>query len=60
MKEVIINVTGGVARIHSLPPGIVVKIVDFDIEGAEDWELGQFEGKECFLTEHETKKEVKK
>lgn len=60
MKEVIITVTGGVAEVKSAPPGINVKIVDFDIEGVEENRLDKFEGSDCVISNHfiSVKKEV--
>ena len=52
-KEVIITVSGGVAEIHSLSPGVNVKIVDFDVEGVAEKLLDKFEGSACVISEHE-------
>lgn len=52
MKEVIVTVYRGVADCHSVPPGVKLKIVDFDVEGEPDWTLDKFEGKACVISEH--------
>lgn len=38
-----VTVTGGVADMEQIPPGIIVKIRDYDIEGYDDDKLAQNE-----------------
>lgn len=40
-KEVVVTVTGGVAYVEEIPPGIIVKIRDYDIEGCDEDKLMQ-------------------
>lgn len=51
MKEVIVTVYRGVADCHSVPPGVKLKIVDYDV-GDEDTVLDEFEGKDCVIAEY--------
>lgn len=40
-KEVVVTVTGGVASAEEIPPGIIVKIRDYDVEGCDEDKLVQ-------------------
>jgi hypothetical protein len=40
-KDVVVTVTGGVAELEQIPPGIIVKIRDYDIEGCDEDKLTQ-------------------
>lgn len=52
MKEVIVTIYRGVADCHSVPLGVKLKIVDFDVEGEPESTLDKFEGKACVIAEH--------
>jgi len=57
-KEVIITVDGGIAKIHTIPSGVKVKIVDFDVSGHEvdgkvEHPVQRFEGERAIILEYE-------
>lgn len=51
-KLVIVTVRKGIYDAHTVPKGVKVKIVDFDIEGLEDDEVEKFEGKDAYVVEY--------
>jgi len=56
MKEVIITINKGIVHVHTLPKGIKIKIVDFDIDGLEEDQLEKFEGRDALVDDCTTTK----
>jgi len=57
-KPIVIQVEGGVVQaVMNVPEGVVVQIVDFDVEGADENRLSKWVGDEgnevdCILSEY--------
>lgn len=56
MKEVIITIDKGIVHVHTLPEGVKIKIVDFDLEGLKKSELTRFEGRDALVDDCTTTK----
>jgi len=53
-KEVVLCVMGGVIDFRTVPKGITIKMVDFDVEWTEgDDRVEKFEGKDAVISEIE-------
>lgn len=49
-KLVEISVNGGVVDVTCLPPGVVVKVYDYDIEGVDEDLEKDGQGNECIVS----------
>ena len=57
-KPIVVQVSGGLVQaVMNVPEGVVVQVVDFDVEGVDDDLLSKWEGidgtvEECVITEY--------